>query len=419
MELFLLKTFALLRPLLSIEIEQRLAGIGLFDLAGIGFIGLLGLALCIRISLAGQHITIRSVDVWMMAYMFWCVAVSLIYPDKTDFRELVKWIAPFITYIVAAKILRDRREYLHVLSLLWIGYIIPILASAAVIFLDLDLAIRKVVGATGLAKYEGVYANSGNLGLSMTLFVMLGVIYADLTRSHFGETKRLDKARVIFFLIVTLFALYCLFKSQSRTAQLGLVIFFAIYLYQVSKKWLLIGATVLGVFIVVMGPLIALMYYDVIRVQRGERPLEEIASGRPYFWAHNLSEFSKVTPDRILAGVGIGNLVPMGSWASRNENFWSSHNDFLAVLIHTGVIGLIIFLGLQVVILKKILSLEGREKAAFLAFFCAVTIMNFASNSYISRFVLAQLYLLVMAYLEFAKPKVPAGPYRSNSNRDH
>jgi O-antigen ligase len=419
MELFLLNTFALLRPLLSIEVGVEFGGIGLFDLAGMGFIAVLALAFFVRISLGGQYVTIRSVDTWMIAYMFWCVAVSLIYPDKTDFRELIKWIVPFMTYIVAAKILRDRREYLRLLSLLMIGHVIPILASAVVIFLNLDLAIRKVVGATGLPKYEGVYANSGNLGLSMTLFVILGVIYADVTRSHLGETKRLDKARVIFFILVTLFALYCLLSSQSRTAQLGLVIFFAVYLYQVSKKWLLIGAAMLGVFVVIMSPLLTLMYYDVIRVQQGERPIEELGSGRPYFWMHNLSEFSEAPPDRLLTGVGIGNLVPMGSFASTGESIWSSHNDFLAVLVHTGIIGLIIFLGLQVAILKKILAIEGHEKTAFLALFFAVTAMNFASNSYISRFALAQIYFLVLAYIEFARAKVPADPYRSISNSDH
>ncbi len=416
MELFLLNAFAFLRPLLSMEVEQSAGGMGLFDLAGIGLIAVLALAFCIRIALGRQHVRIGTIDVWMFAYMFWCIAVSIIYPDKANFRELVKWITPFMTYIVAAKILRDRREYLHVLSLLLKGYVVPILASAVVIFLNLDLAIRKVVGATNLPKYEGVYANSGNLGLAMALFVMVGVIYVDVTRGHFGVTKRPEKMSVMLFLLVTLLALYCLLTSQSRTAQLGLIVFFAIYLYQVSKKWLLIGGAMLGVFVVIMSPLLALMYYDVIRVEQGERPFEEIGSGRPYFWAHNLSEFSNASPDRILAGIGIGNLVPMGTVDSAaEENIWSSHNDFLSVLIHTGVIGMLIFAALQIVMLKKILSIEGRERAAFLALFVAVLVMNFASNSYISRFALAQIYFLVMAYLDFPTAKTAADTYSSRS----
>lgn len=410
MELFLLKAFAFLRPLLSIEVEQRIAGTSLFDLVGIAFIAVLGMAFCIRIALGEKQVTWRSLDAWIILYMVWCVAVAVIYPDKTDFRVLIKWVVPFGTYVVAAKIIRDPRDYLRLLSLLWAGHIVPILGSVVVVFLNLDLAIRKVVGATNLPKYEGLYADSGTFGLGMALFVMLGVVYAEVNRSYFGEDGKIGRAKITIFVFVTALALYCLLQSQSRTAQLGLVIFFAVYLYQISKKWLLIGAASLALFVAIMSPLLTLMYYDVIRVEEGERPLEYVASRRPIFWQHNLSEFSNVSPDRWIAGAGIGNLVPMGELVRGRENFWSSHNDFLSVLIHTGIVGLLIFLVLQFVILTKILSLERGVKAAFVALFITVTIMNFASNSYVTRFALAQMYFLVLSYLEFAKTR-----YATNS----
>ena len=401
MELFLLKTFAFLRPLLSIDVEQKIAGMGVLDVAGIGLIAVLGVALSMRIAVSGQYVRFSSVDAWVIAYALWCVAMSLIYPDKTDFRELVKWVAPFVTYLVAGKILENRQQYLQMLMLVLIGHAIPIVLSTVAIFFELDLAIYAFVSAAKLVKYQGVYANSANMSLSMTLFIVSGVAYAAVTRSHLGETKKLKQSEVLLFSLGCLFALYCLFIGPTRTAQLGLIIFFATYYYQVNKKRLLVAGVVLGAIVVIMSPVLKLWYYDVIEPEQSKRPIEQtFASGRPYFWAHNLSLFAKASPDRWIAGVGIGNLTELGDFSRGDESFWSSHNDLLAVLIHTGVVGLLIFVGLQVVILKKILALEGPEKAAFLALFVATVAMNFGSNSFLSRFALAQLYFLLISYLE-------------------
>ena len=400
MELFLLKTFAFLRPLLSIHLEQKIAGIGVLDVAGIGLIAVLGVALSMRMAVSGQYVRFSSIDAWVVVYMLWCFVTSLIYPDKTDFRELVKWVAPYLTYLVAGKILHNRQQYLQMLMLVLVGHVIPIVVSAVAIFFDMKFAIYATVGAHQLTKYEGVYANSANMSLSMTLFIVSGVVYAAVARSYLGETKKLKLWEVLSFALVSLLALYCLFIGPSRTAQLGLIIFFASYYYQVDKKKLLVAGAVLAVFVLIMSPFLKMQYYDVIEAQQGERPIEQMASGRPYFWAHNLSLFAKASPDRWIAGVGIGNLTELGSFDRGDESFWSSHNDLLAVLIHTGVVGMLIFVVLQVVILKKILALEGPEKAAFLALFVATVAMNFGSNSFLSRFALAQLYFLLISYLE-------------------
>jgi len=119
--------------------------------------------------------------------------------------------------------------------------------------------------------------------------------------------------------------------------------------------------------------------------------------------------FSKVSFDRWIAGVGIGNLTEIGSFGQGGESFWSSHNDFLAVLIHTGVFGFLIFIALQVAILKKILAIEGPEKAAFVALFVAIAAMNFGSNSFLTRFALAQLYFLLISYVELNNRVAEAG----------
>jgi O-antigen ligase len=144
-----------------------------------------------------------------------------------------------------------------------------------------------------------------------------------------------------------------------------------------------------------------LIFHDFIEFSRGERSLERIGTGRPFVWHHNLTEFSKVTFDRQIAGVGIGNKVGEGGVGDlTHENFWPSHNDFLAVLIYTGIVGFLIFVMLQFAFLKKTLSLPGKEKYVFTALLLSIIAMTFSTGSYVSYYGLAQIYYLVMSYIE-------------------
>lgn len=48
----------------------------------------------------------------------------------------------------------------------------------------------------------------------------------------------------------------------------------------------------------------------------------------------------------------------------------------------------------------RIRRLNLRDKLPFLAFFLAVSAMNLASNSYVVRFSIGQMFFMVLAYIE-------------------
>jgi len=137
------------------------------------------------------------------------------------------------------------------------------------------------------------------------------------------------------------------------------------------------------------------LLYDYDKVKTGVWDEGELGSGRPKIWKHNLDIFWSMPIDRQLAGAGIGNKGVSGT-----DGVVDSHNDYLEMMMNTGIVGLLLYLTMQLLMLHKILRLPGREKHVFLGVFMAVVLMNFSSNSYITRAALAQMLFLVLAYIE-------------------
>jgi O-antigen ligase len=396
MSLLILDLFALLRPILLMNLEVNIFGFSIFELAAIAFLGLLLIAIFVRISL-GKRMNWSDIDILIALYIIWSISISLIYPDKTDLKDFIKWITPYLTWFAARNIIQNRNQYLTLTVLLMIGLGITILISTVFIFLDLDISRQIQLWGTKQILYQGAFADSHHLGFATGLFISLGVIYATIVKTYSIEMKKsLTRLSIVLYFIVSMAAIYCLFKASVRTVMIGLIIFFAIYLFRKHKVWLIIGASALALSIVIAAPLYRIIFFDVVQVAEGDRPLDRIGTSRPVIWMHNLSEFSKLTIDRKVAGAGIGNV---GKGFSNDEYFESSHNDFLRVFIHTGIVGFVIFLLLHLAIFRRILAFPGNERDVFLAMFISVIAMNFATNAYVTFYGFAQIYYLVFSYI--------------------
>jgi O-antigen ligase len=404
MTLFLLNLFAFLRPIFLLEFEQTIFGFGVFDLAAIAFIGILFFSIMVSMVIH-KKLDWSAIDLLMFLYIFWCIAVSSIYPDQTYFKELIKWVTPFLTWFAVKNLLHNRHDYLKLILFLMSGIGISIIVSSIYIFLDLDTALDKEIWATKQIIYEGAFGDSHYLGQVSLWFLYLGAIYAFLVKTYPTDSFfHLGRVKLLLFFAGTLASFYCLYYSSVRTAYVGLLIFFVIFFYYNNKKFLFLGGLVflpsVLIFMIYTGSF-EQIFHDFIEVSKGERSFEKIGSGRPFVWHHNLMEFSKVTFDRQIAGIGIGNKVGEGGIGYlTHENFWPSHNDFLAVLIYTGIVGLFIFLVLQFAFFKSVLSLQGQDRYVFLALLLSVWAMTFADSSYVSFYGLAQIYYLVFSYIE-------------------
>jgi O-antigen ligase len=228
---------------------------------------------------------------------------------------------------------------------------------------------------------------------------------------HEGERQGVSpRAENVLLGILAAIALFCLYKSAVRSAVLGLLIFLGLYGYMQNKKALLLGGAALAVVAVVAAPIwIPAILHEFAPDRRGGEPeLMEMGSGRLNFWTNDFAKFIRLPIDQKIAGIGVGAT-------DSSEGEFLGHNDWLRIIWDTGIIGFVLFAWLQILILRAILRMHGRERYALLALFAAVNIMNAVSNSYIARIQVGQLYCMILAFIEIppARAQTERAPARA------
>jgi hypothetical protein len=390
MELFLLNAVAFLRPIGAMEFAEALFEI----LAIVLFVLIVGAFVFSGATRKSLRFDVS--DGAIAAISLWCIAIYIIYFERAHIGDLAKLLIPLISFTVAKNIIRDCAQYrLFVLSMI-LGFVAPIVMSAVVI--AGGGGIEYVTYWTGVPRWKGIYANSHNFGHSMTLFLILLTVYGTLTMRAATEAAKPMMGLTIFLALVGALALFCLYKSQVRSAMVGLIVFAALYLYFVNKKALVVGIVALGLVATVFWQeWLPALAPDVVMIEKGQGEVSDLGSSRPKYWAYNVKLFLALPLDEQLAGVGFGNVsknMDMGQ-----GQIIDSHNDWLDLLIHTGVVGFGLFLWIQILILRMILKIKTEERYVFLAMFVAVTIMMFTSNSYLWRIQVSHLYYMALAFL--------------------
>jgi O-antigen ligase len=398
---FLVMIFFFARPMMFMDSGLHFGGLNFFELLTIIFTGVLGLVAFTNVFI-GRKIGVSATEWLIIAFLIWCSSIAIIYPEDSDLKSYAKLVLPPLSLIILRRAMWNREQYLRSLKWLILGFALPVFLSA--ILISQGKGLFDTIYWTGLERYSGAYANNHNMGHSMGFLLILITVYITLVIIHKDSiTVKLTWAKYGFFLLLAGTASYCLYYSQVRTVFIGLLVFFLIALFSYSKKWFALFLLLVSISVITLAPLYSKIFFDVVEAYEGQREIEQAASGRPYIWDHNLSIYSELSIDRKLAGVGIGNTI-----SNRNRNFsgrkaignvWESHNDFLTLLMETGAVGLVLMSLMYSFILAAILKLRGRGKYVFLAFFGSVMIMNFVSNSYITRFGMAQMLFMIMTYV--------------------
>lgn len=398
METLLVNLFLLIRPILSINFKIEIWGLSLFEFLTIFLTFLLVL---VGVFSAGSRksLAFNELEYAMSAFIVWCCVITAFYYIDTDLKSLVKLILPLITYMIIRRVIFYKDNYLQSIRWLLIGFSVPIIYSFFVIYTG--GGVWGVSYWTGLVRYGGAYSGPHEMSHSLGLFIMLSFVYMGLWRV--GNKRRINKIFLMYLLLMITLALYCIYKGYVRTVFIGLFVFIATYAFYRSKLLFVTLGTFFAVTLIVLGSLFTTIFHDVVEVYTGDREIEDAGSGRPYIWKRNFEVFSLKSADRIVAGVGIGNYAREPNWNERvnqNSQIWNSHNDWLEMLFETGVVGLLLLSVIYIIMYRKICKLGFHEKIIFLALLNAVVVMNFLSNSYISRFSIAQMLFVTLVYID-------------------
>ncbi len=408
MEYFLLQIFAFFRPILFINVPVKIAGFNLFEITAIIFFIVLSISFIYNIALT-RDLRFSVIDFAIVGFILWCVSIYIVYIESAKIGALAKLVIPPFTYIVAKNILVNTEQYLRIIRLLIIGFFIPIVASAMLIMSGKGVDIVNYW--TQVTRYGGVYNGAHSMAHNMTFLLMLVTLYVSIKTVEGGAAHRgVKKLEKMGYIALSIVAIYNIYKGGVRTTIVGLLVFLAIYLYNYYRKSLLVLVVVGAILAILFSPvLIHYLAYDYEKVKSGEWSADQLGSGRPSIWMAKLSAFSRVSFDKQIAGVGLGNRDKDLGLDTESWGQLDSHNDFLEILVQTGIVGLFLFLLLNYLILRKILGLERRSRYLFLSLFVAVMVMNFVSNSYVNRFGLGQMFYLVLSYIELPRRKEIGG----------
>ena len=375
--------FLFLRPV-TVSFHH-IGSISLLDMFGIASSFLILVGIVINLG----KLRLDTLSLAILFFVFYCMASML---WGSDYKDVAKAVFPFLPFFLA-KTIGDGRNSPALLWALALGYILPVCGSTAMILLGLS---ETMVTGSMVERQAGLSSGVHTLGHLMLFF---SFVFALFLLAEPG--KKMRKA-VMFILFLG--SLFCIYKSYTRTAILGGMVFWFSHLFFWKRKLFFIT-----LFICMLG---AVWQFDNIKSivtqenavsNRGPGntvDLNTAGSGRIRIWQHNLSLFSELSLTRQLLGVGFGKeleTIP----GTRSRKWMGSHNDYMSLAITGGVLGLMIYLLIYTVLFFIFVSapVPGSLKSFSLAMLAAVLVMNLVSNSYIVRFQMAQLFWFLAGLL--------------------
>ena len=300
----------------------------------------------------------------------------------SQLRIVTQVTLPFILFFAARVMIKKPEEIKLLLTVLIIAYSVLLIGSFYQIMQG--TSIKMVESITGIERHAGIFKKIKPFSFAMYLFSIIFYFQIIINRLNSGQIKW-----ALFFLL--LISLFCIFKSYARSAYIGLMIFWATSLWGYNKKYF----TVVLILSLIIGFIFYTPLWEIFfKVEKFD--VNVATSGRIYIWEHNINLFLKSGFDRILAGHGLG-VVSSGVIGSRNE-IWSSHNDYLHVLMALGSIGLVLYFLIYLVLLKDVFlsKLDNIKKYFYYGIILSMIAMNFASGVTLFQVGISQQFWMLI-----------------------
>ena len=380
--LIILGFFLLFRPI-TVSFHH-IGSISILDVFGVTISYLIFFGVLLNIN----RIRLDLTSLLIIFFSFYCV-ISLVW--GSGYRDIVRMILPFLPFFLTKVVVQDKKSSTVMLEVIAWGYLVPVLGSIALIMLGLS---DVTISGSMVERQSGLSSGVHTQGHLMLFFSFSFALYClvEKEKQHFKW--------IMFLLFIG--TLFCIFKTYTRTVILGGGIFWFSHLFCWKRKLFFL----LLIFSVVI---IFLKFDDIKKVVTQEDAISQssrgvdinaASSGRFWIWEHNLELFTDLPLTTKLMGVGLGNELK--SVPGKAHKRWvGSHNDYLSLLITTGVIGVLLYLMIYGSVFFSLLlaPMDWKLRLFGMSVLIAVMSMNFVSNSYIVRFQMAQLFWFLVGLL--------------------
>ncbi len=388
--MIVLMLFAFFRPItVSFPV---IAGVSILDLFGILMSYLILVALFIKF----REIELDVTSSLMIFFSIYCI---LSFTWGSYYRDVIRMIFPFLPFFLTKNIIKNRESAVFTIKVLFLGYIVPVIGSTVMI-----LSGTSEIQITGsmVERQAGLSSGVHTLAHLMLFYSYCFVLYL-------LWVKEKSLFRVLGYTLLFL-SILCLIKTYTRTVFLGGIFFWFSQLFFWKRR----------VFFILLTALLfasPLFYDDIKNIVFQERAFskrtEEVdlntaTSGRIWIWKYNMEIFSRMPITRQILGVGLGKEL-QNVPGERYKAWVGSHNDYLSLMIMTGVIGVVLYILIYLSVIYTLARSPLDRKVVIFGVIVIISVMlmNFVSNSYIVRFQMAQLlwFLIGLLYSQFSMEK--------------
>jgi O-antigen ligase len=327
--------FTFLKPFVDLTWDLKVLPMGAFslNLLQIFALGVIAWGGVSYASVARYHGRKTKTLIWM--FVTWGLITSLIaflmefVSLKNIINSNLRVIAGFLIYFVLGVYLQDRHRFSQFLYTVWISvFLVNVLSVFSQQFSNINFDTSQ-----GVQRFAGLYNDAGGPSYNAVIAIIFGSFSLSNLKAKFGSVPL---AAFLIYVATILTSIVLLQITITKSALVWLLLFVLLWGLLVKKRWSLIG-------LVVFVPFLSESFVDKLLIRSqveinvlilGETTqanLNALGTGRFATWQNILAVF---TDQYSFIQKVIGTGITMGA-----------HNQFLAEMMRTGIVGLILFLG--------------------------------------------------------------------------
>ena len=344
-----------------------------------------GLSYLLLILLALSFYRIKW-DLIGITIILFCIYAVLSLSWGSSFTSTVELVLPFILYFAGIVYSDNVSKSKKIITFIILGYSIPIIGSA--IMMALKLSVDHVVYGSGAIRQYGMFDGFHTAAHSMLLFSYFYAFFL-------AYRTKMNLFFQYFVHLLFMASFYTLVNTYVRSGLMVFFLFWIMYVFKMSKRYFIILMIIMIGFGVWQSSRIQSVFWKADTWDR-ERNLETASSGRTILWAHNLKLFLRIPLYKKLLGNGIGSesVYVIG----KEDQVWSSHNDYISILMTLGAIGLCLFVSIYVLLIWEIYYYAANPLFKIITLFSifASLATSMVTNGYTFRFEASQTFWLLI-----------------------
>ena len=346
---------------LSILAEVHLEG-NSYGFSAEGFLTL-GIIAAGAVFLLGSRRDFRRILKWpFIIFIVYCALTILGAEDVVNFsKKLARLLGYFLLYLMVAQLSREKENRIKLSYAFVVSLLVTTLPAVYIYWLAPDKYIQLIYGAEQGLQNVGIMSKN-NFGF-YSCYLVFFLMYL-----HATAKNQLSK---VMFLGLLVLQSSMLVLSYTRSAWAAFLVAFPLFIFYSRNRMRLLVPFL--AMIVVGASLYSVIYYGAYQeiTEKKAYGFSSLHFRTAYAWPASIKAFL----EKPAMGWGLGNDLYALTKAANLKN--TSHNDYLLVLVETGIIGLSLYLFLLGSLLRRSVQSITRAEDEDTRLLCVTSLMIF------------------------------------------